>query len=205
MTARECLQILREIKDAAFATTDEEGRPHNRIIDVMLVEDEKLYFCASRGKDFYRQLVNSGYTEITGLNREYQMVRLSGKAERLEDQKKWIDRIFEENPSMNDVYPGESRYILEPFCIQSGQVEFFDLGKTPIFRETFTIGNAEDKKKGFEITEKCIGCGKCKRNCPQQCIGEGKPFAIRQEHCLHCGLCFEGCPVQAVRRRGEER
>ena len=205
MTARECFQILREIRDAAFATTDEEGRPHNRIIDVMLVEDEKLYFCTSRGKDFYRQLVNSGYTEITGLNREYQMVRLSGKAERLKDQKKWIDRIFEENPSMNDVYPGESRYILEPFCIQSGQVEFFDLGKTPIFRETFTIGNAEDEKKGFEITEECIGCGKCKRNCPQQCIGEGTPFAIRQEHCLHCGLCFEGCPVQAVSRRGEER
>ena len=48
MTARECFQILREIKDAAFATTDEEGRPHNRIIDVMLVEEEKLYFCTAR-------------------------------------------------------------------------------------------------------------------------------------------------------------
>ena len=136
MTAKECLQILREIKDVAFATVDGDGRPHNRIIDVMLVEDEKLYFCTSRGKDFYRQLLDSGYTEITGVNREYQMVRLSGKAERLEEQKKWIDRIFENNPSMNDVYPGESRYILEPFCIQSGQIKFFDLGKTPIFRET---------------------------------------------------------------------
>ena len=37
MTARECLQILREIKDVAFATADENGMPHNRIIDVMLV------------------------------------------------------------------------------------------------------------------------------------------------------------------------
>ena len=68
MTARECLQILRKIKDVAFATADENGMPHNRIIDVMLVEDEKLYFCTARGKEFYRQLMGTEYTEITGMN-----------------------------------------------------------------------------------------------------------------------------------------
>ena len=115
------------------------------------------------------------------------MVRLAGKVQKLADQKKWIDRIFEENPSMNEVYPGESRYILEPFCIECGQIEFFDLGKNPIFRETFTIGPAVEEEKGFEITNDCIGCGKCKSDCPQQCISEGTPFVIRQEHCLHCG------------------
>ena len=47
-----------------------------------------------------------------------------------------------------------------------------------------------------------IGCGKCMRGCPQQCITKGKPFVIHQEHCLHCGLCFENCPVQAIIRRG---
>ena len=112
MTAKECLQILRDIKDVAFATVDEKGMPHARMIDVMLVEEEKLYFCTARGKNFYRQLENLPRTEITGMNREYQMVRLSGKVKRLADQKKWIDRIFRENPSMNDVYPHDSRYIL---------------------------------------------------------------------------------------------
>ena len=79
MTAKECLQILRDIKDVAFATVDEKGMPHARMIDVMLVEEEKLYFCTARGKNFYRQLKNLPRTEITGMNREYQMVRLSGK------------------------------------------------------------------------------------------------------------------------------
>lgn len=203
MTAKECLQILRDIKDVAFATVDEKGMPHARMIDVMLVEEEKLYFCTARGKNFYRQLENLPRTEITGMNREYQMVRLSGKVKRLADQKKWIDRIFRENPSMNDVYPGESRYILEPFCIEEGQVEFFDLGKSPIYRESFAIGKAEKQEKGFEITDACIGCGKCKRICPQQCIAEGTPFAVTRDHCLHCGLCFENCPVKAIQRRGE--
>ena len=42
MKAQDCLQILREIKDVAFATVDEQGQPQVRIIDVMLVENGKL-------------------------------------------------------------------------------------------------------------------------------------------------------------------
>lgn len=203
MNAQNCLEILREIKDVAFATVDEKGAPQVRIIDVMIVEEGKLYFCTARGKDFYQQLAASGQVAVTGLNQEWQMVRLSGKANRLPEQKKWIDRIFEENPSMKDVYPGESRYILEPFCIDNGQIELFDLGKSPINRESFTLGGIKEGLNGFEITDACIGCGTCKANCPQQCISVGAPFEIRQRHCLHCGLCYENCPVQAVRRRGE--
>ena len=86
-----------------------------RIIDVMIAEGEKLYFCTERGKDFYRQLIANEYTAITGMNKEFQMVRLSGPVKKLSDQKMWIDRVFEENPMMNDVYPGESRYISEVF------------------------------------------------------------------------------------------
>ena len=53
MNIQDCLQLLREIKDVAFATVDEKGFPQVRIIDVMIVENEKLYFCTARGKDFY--------------------------------------------------------------------------------------------------------------------------------------------------------
>lgn len=65
MTAEACIKLLREIKDAAFATVDEEGHPQVRIIDVMIAEGEKLYFCTERGKDFYRQLIANEYTAIT--------------------------------------------------------------------------------------------------------------------------------------------
>lgn len=201
MNARNCLEVLRKIKDVAFATVDEVGKPQVRIIDVMLVEGELLYFCTSRGKDFYQQLERDGNVAVTALTPEFQMVRLNGRARRLANQKEWIDRIFEENPSMNDVYPGESRYVLEPFVIDCGNVEFFDLGVTPISRESFPVGGGEVSKKGFVISDACIGCGKCLRGCPQQCIEEGTPFRIMREHCLHCGRCFEECPVQAILRR----
>lgn len=201
MTAEDCLRLLREVKDVAFATVDEDGYPQVRIIDVMIVEGKKLYFCTERGKDFYQQLMVNKYTAITGMNRDFQMVRLSGPVKKLTDQKEWIDRIFEENPMMNDVYPGDSRYISEAFCIEDGWLEFFDLGKIPIYRERFTIGTMENKEKGFFITDSCIGCGICKESCPQQCIKEGKTFEIQKEHCLHCGLCKEHCPAGAIQRK----
>lgn len=36
MKAQDCLRILRDVKDVAFATVDEKGLPQIRIIDVML-------------------------------------------------------------------------------------------------------------------------------------------------------------------------
>ena len=197
MNAQKCLQILRKIKDVSFATVDDKGQPQVRIIDIMLVENEKIYFCTARGKDFYRQLMENGQVAITGMNKEYQMVRVNGKANKLKEQKKWIARIFEENPSMNAVYPGDSRYILEAFCIDEGTGEFFDLGQTPINRETFTLGDAKEETKGFVIGGACIQCGKCESVCPQKCIDN---FIINQKHCLHCGLCEEQCPVEAIKR-----
>lgn len=213
MNTEKCLQILRDIKDVAFATVDTDGLPQIRIIDIMLVENEKVYFCTARGKSFYKQLMTDGQVAITGMNKNYQMIRLNGTAEHLSDRKHWIDRIFEENPSMNDVYPGDSRYVLEAFCIARGEVEFFDLGSTPINRESFRLGNNDTDvntpetvstdhslcNKGFEITDKCIQCGKCMQVCPQKCI---KDFHINEKHCLHCGLCYEECPVSAVKKKG---
>ena len=104
MNVQNCLQILRDVKDVAFATVDEKGLPQIRIIDVMLVENEKMYFCTARGKDFYTQLMHDNHIAITAVNKDFQMVRLSGTAEKLMEQKVWIDRIFNENPSMNSVY-----------------------------------------------------------------------------------------------------
>lgn len=201
MNAKECLEMLRNIKDAAFATVDENGEPHVRIIDVMLVDEDKLYFCTARGKDFYEQLIKSGMVAVTALNSDFKTVRIQGKVKKLDDQKYWIDRIFEENPVMNGVYPEDTRYILEPFCISEAQMEMFDLGVSPIYRESFSLGGYKVKEKGFVISGECIACGTCKSVCPQQCIDEGDIYFINEEHCLHCGNCFENCPVSAIERK----
>lgn len=76
MNAEKCLMILREIKDVAFATVDECGKPQIRIIDIMLVDSEKLYFCTARGKSFYHQIIKDSNVAITGINKDYQMIML---------------------------------------------------------------------------------------------------------------------------------
>jgi NADP-reducing hydrogenase subunit HndC len=50
------------------------------------------------------------------------------------------------------------------------------------------------------LEDKCTACGRCKRECPEQCIsGEKKvPHKIDQSRCIKCGLCYEVCKFAAV-------
>lgn len=52
----------------------------------------------------------------------------------------------------------------------------------------------------YVITDKCIGCGKCRRHCPVSCIsGEARKLhVINHASCIKCGTCINSCPVQAI-------
>ena len=55
----------------------------------------------------------------------------------------------------------------------------------------------------YKVIEKdCIGCTKCARMCPVQCIsGKTKePHVIDASKCIKCGACLNGCPVNAIIR-----
>ena len=53
----------------------------------------------------------------------------------------------------------------------------------------------------YVITDKCIGCTKCARNCPVEAI----TGTVRHQHvidpikCIKCGTCKANCPVGAIK------
>ncbi len=69
---------------------------------------------------------------------------------------------------------------------------------------TFTM-----KAKKFYATDKCVGCGKCERECLLNNIKlvDGKP--AWGENCTHCMACISKCPTLAIeygkKTKGKER
>lgn len=193
--AKKYTQMFRDVKIASAATVDKDGHPHSRIINVMIASEEGMYIVTSKGKPFYKQLTATGEVALSAMCPDCQSLKFRGKVKKM--GKEWVDKVFEENPGMNEVYPGETRYILDAFLIYEGAGEWFDLLHYPISRETFSYGTDEEKG-GFLITDGCIGCGSCLDVCPQKCIIQGSPYEIQWQHCLQCGACKESCPEEAI-------
>ncbi len=203
MDAKTCLKKMELVGVLNLATVDENGAPQIRCISAVHYDEDSFYFFTARGKNVAKELLSDGRVQILVYTKFKEMIRLSAKAYPVakEKQKAAIDTIFEEQPYLSNLYPGDKRYIGICFEIKDGSIEYFDLGVNPIFRETYTIGNGIAEFKGYQVTDRCIGCGTCQKVCPQNCIdlANGKA-SIRQKNCLHCGACFEKCPVNAIER-----
>lgn len=161
--ARKYVDLFRQVKICSASTVDREGHSRSRIINIMIAAEEGMYIVTSKGKPFYEQLEETGEIALSAMCPDCQSLKFYGKVKKVE--KKWVDEVFRQNPGMNEVYPGDTRYILDAFLIYEGYGEWFDLLNYPINRETFSYGTAEEVC-GFRITDLCIGCGACMEVCP---------------------------------------
>lgn len=184
-----------KIKDTALATISLDGKPSNRIIDMMYLENNCLFFLTARGKTLYKELMNNPFVSVT-VCKNNKAYTVSGYVEQVD--KKYLKILFDHNRFMYGTYPGKTSEVLEVFRIYAYKGEFFDLTKKPIYRQSFSY-NYETKEKGIYriIKDKCVSCDKCLSVCPQKCI-DISAKEINENNCLRCGACFEICGHKAV-------
>lgn len=200
MDARACMEKMKEVGTLAMATVDENGAPQIRCVSAVHYADDGLYFFTARGKEMAKQLLRDGRLQTVINTEANEMVRMSGIAQPVpeSEQRKWIDTIFADFPFLADIYPGETRGIGIVFTVRNPVFDYFNLGASPIERGCYTFDGELTSKKGYQITDACIGCGTCLAPCPQKCIVPGEPYRIQQNNCLHCGACASVCPNNAV-------
>ena len=198
--------LVDNIHRTIVATVDEDGLPVTAALDMMMADDEGLYFLTARGKNFYRRLTDRPFIALTGMTGESTMdsVALSIRGRVREEGPTLLPELFVRNPYMAEIYPTEaSRQALTVFKLYQGTGEWFDLSVKPIDRATFSFGGAAKQAHGYFVDAAiCTGCGSCLPVCPQNCITLPDGVAvIAQPHCLHCGRCAEVCPASAISRQ----
>lgn len=191
--------LVEDIHSTAVATIGPDGRPRIRTIDMMLYDERGVYFLTAKGKLFYTQLTEQKFVAVSA-TKDKISVSLRGKVENIGSEK--LDEIFEKNPYMASIYPGDTRAALEVFRIYEAEGEYFDIGNPAhVIRDGFVIGHPEHTESGYFVGSGCIGCKLCYSVCPQKCIDISvKPVKIDQNRCLRCGRCAEICPKQIISR-----
>ena len=202
MNAETCLQKLKLCGVLSFATVDGTGAPQIRCVSAIHYEADSLYFFTARGKAFCDELLSDGRVQVLAYTRFKEMIRLSGRAVPAQAQEEKINTIFSEQPYLANVYPGETRSIGIIFELKNFTIEYFNLGVNPIFREVYAVGQAEAPKKGYRITDACIGCGQCAKLCPKGNITIVNGKAKFGKDCIQCLSCLQYCPKQAISMGG---
>ena len=67
------------------------------------------------------------------------------------------------------------------------------------------------KRKIIQIDQdKCIGCGRCAKNCPADALNRTNyiapghklaSFEIDTKKCVKCGACMDGCKFNAISKK----
>ena len=192
--------LVEDIHSTTVATIAADGHPQTRVIDMMLWDDQGVYFLTAKGKAFYTQLMEQQYIALSA-TKDKISISLRGKIKNIGSEK--LDEIFEKNVYMQSIYPGDTRSALEVFCLYEAQGEYFDISDPAhITRDGITIGMDAQPAAGYYVGDGCIGCKLCYSVCPQKSIDITQtPVVIDQHRCLHCGRCVEVCPQQAIEKR----
>ena len=97
---RKYLDILVNDIHSTVIAKIKDNHPVTRVIDMMLYDDNGLYFLTGKGKEFYSQLMEQKYIALSSI-KDKRSINLAGKVENIGYEK--LDEIFEKSPYMKEI------------------------------------------------------------------------------------------------------
>ncbi len=116
--------MVDEIKRTVAATIGEDGHPVTRTIDLMMYDEDGVYFLTGKGGTFYKQLIAQKFVAFTSC-RDMISITLRGDVKEIGTGR--LKEIFEQNPFMKEMYPDGGTDALEVFQLYHGDGQFFDI------------------------------------------------------------------------------
>lgn len=94
---------------------------------------------------------------------------------------------------------GFGKYGITPLI--SSLKYFYEEYESHIFDKKCYSGACKNLVR-YEITQKCLGCGKCFKYCHLGAILKrgGNKYSIEVERCDKCGICYQECPFEAIKK-----
>lgn len=142
-------------------------------------------------KSIGKKLIKKGYTIVDAPT--YEMPRNF-----------YIDK-YDPTPEViqNQQFEKAGAAILNSVCKMDSNTEFNireSVIMIDLLADVFRL-MAKSLGKSFNITDKCFGCGKCEKNCPQQNINYRKK--LYSNKCIMCTRCIHNCPANAIAYKGK--
>ena len=221
MTIKEIFDAFDKIGCCTFATIDGDY-PETRIAHFLVHDEDGIYFMTMNSKPFYKQLKDTGKISACGLCADTKVIekidgnisfddgyfiRISGDVREVS-----IDEIkAKNNPNFDFCIQDNARYpAMTAFVLYRAKGEIYDYDFEKVRRNhklqriRFSYGGFPIIMSGLVISDKCIGCGKCKEACTFNAINlvGGGRYEIDGNRCDECGSCFMKCSVGAITHKG---
>ncbi|MCR4647564.1 MAG: EFR1 family ferrodoxin [Lachnospiraceae bacterium] len=105
----------------------------------------------------------------------------------------------EKNAKINDSAEEQLKNVAFLVNNRSGGYYNKHRGLWPVSNVVHKGFNMSRKTSLFKVSQDCIGCGKCAKNCPSGAISMdyGKPIWVKSS-CTMCFACLHRCPVNAI-------
>jgi ferredoxin len=219
MKIKEIYKKLEEVGVLTFSTIYKD-EVHSRIAHLNGYDDRGIYFRSMWNKPFARQvkatskvtICGASDTRVLGHNEDGvpnfppgYTIRLIGEVKPLEERT--VRALAKTNDYLKlAVYDMDKYTAMREgnFIIFKAKGEIYDYDFDCKFRDhklerkRFSFGGIECNNVGPTITDQCIECGICYKNCTFKAIEPGTPYKIISSRCDDCGTCIMNCPVDAI-------